>query len=571
MSAVRQIVLIGLSGVGKSTVGKELADRLNWAFLDTDSLVTEQEGRTPAQIIDTDGEPTFRSIEERVVAEAAMRESAVISTGGGAFLSAKNRRALGEQGFICFLDATSSAIAARLRDRSSGEDRRPLLGDDPTELEARLGTLDRERRSYYHHADLWVPVQPLPRGTGNPSRVLDEVVARILRAWTGEGARLVGLPRRLERLGAGAPAVGPAAVVDTGIDRYPIWVGGGELTRLAERLEQLELSDRRVFLISDSEVIDRHGQTAAEALDTGGIAGASYVVPSGEQSKQLQVAREIYGWLAEQRAERRDLIIALGGGVVGDLAGYVAATYLRGMPLVQLPTTVLAMNDAAIGGKVAVDLPNGKNLVGAFHQPKAVISDVVTLRTLPRRSFNEGFGEVIKHGLILDPELLADLESQPDAYQPHSDVELLADITARSSRLKALIVSSDPEEQGLRAILNYGHTIGHAIETVTGFSEYLHGEAVAIGMMGAARISYSLGMIDGELLARHGDILRSFTLPTAAPGLDVQRVLDAMLMDKKVVQGELRFVLLEGVGHPVVQGDVPEDLVRHVLRELAAG
>ncbi len=570
MSAVRQIVLIGLSGVGKSTVGKALAERLDWAFLDTDDLVAEQEGRTPAQIIDTDGEPAFRAIEERVVAEAAMREPAVISTGGGAFLSAKNRRALGERGFICFLDATSSAIAARLRESSSGEDR-PLLGDDPTELEARLGMLDRERRRYYHHADLWVPVQPLPRGTGDPSSVLDEAVARILRSWAGEGARLVGLPRRLERLSAEAPAVGPAAVVDTGIDRYPIWVGAGELTRLAERLEQLELSDRRVFLISDSEVIDRHGRTTAEALDTGGIAGASYVVPSGEQSKQLHVAREIYSWLAEQRAERRDLIIALGGGVVGDLAGYVAATYLRGMPFVQLPTTVLAMNDAAIGGKVAVDLPSGKNLVGAFHQPRAVISDVATLRTLPGRSFNEGFGEVIKHGFILDPELLADLETQPDAYQPHSDVERLADITARSSRLKALVVSSDPKEQGLRGILNYGHTIGHAIEAVTGFSEYLHGEAVAIGMMGAARIAHDLGMIDDELLARHGDILRAFTLPTAAPGLDVQRVLEAMLMDKKVVQGKLRFVLLEGVGRPVVQDDVPEDLVRRVLRELAAG
>jgi len=562
----RQIVLIGLSGVGKSTVGRALAERLGWPFLDTDELVTQREGSTPAQLIERDGEPAFRKVEERVVAEAAAQAPAVIATGGGAFLSAANRLALGERGFICFLDATPGAIAARLRNGSSGE-RRPLLGDDPAQLEERLAQLDRERRRYYSHADIWVPVQPFE----DEDEVLQDAVARILRAWATDAERLVALPRRLERLGAEAPAVGPAAVVDTGIERYPIWVDAGELQKLPERLQQLDLGGRRVFLISDSEVIDQHGRTAAEALDAGGIAGASYIVPSGEQSKQLQVAREIYAWLGEQRAERRDLIVALGGGVVGDLAGYVAATYLRGLPFIQAPTSVLAMNDAAIGGKVAVDLPTGKNLVGAFYQPRAVVADVSTLRTLPARSFNEGFAEVLKHGFILDGGLLGELESRPDSYQPHSDMERLIDVTARSARLKALVVSSDPQERGLRAILNYGHTIGHAIEATTGYTEYLHGEAVAIGMMGAARIAHGLGLIDEELVARHGDILRSFTLPTAASGIDVERVLEAMRLDKKVQQGQLRFVLLHGVGQPVVHADVPEDLVRSVLRDLAHG
>ena len=563
--AGQQIVLIGLSGVGKSTVGRKLAERLGWPFVDTDDLITEAEGSSPAELIDRDGEPAFRQIEERVVAEAAQRVPAVIATGGGAFLSAKNRTALGEQGFICYLDATPSAIAARLRLDS---ERRPLVGDDPAELVTRLGELDRERRRYYSHADIWVPVQPFGDDDGE---VLETAVGRILRAWATDSARLVGLPRRAERLSASAPAVGPAAVVDTGRDRYPIWVAPGEIERLPSRFEQLDLTGRRVFLISDSEVIDQHGRKAAEALDGGGIAGASYVIPAGEQSKQLQVAREIYAWLAEQRAERRDLIVALGGGVVGDLGGFVAATYLRGMPFVQIPTTVLAMNDAAIGGKVAVDLPDGKNLVGAFYQPRAVIADVSTLRTLPGRAFAEGFAEVIKHAWILDPELLGELEARPDAYQPHSDMELLTDVTARSARLKALIVSSDPEERGLRAILNYGHTVGHAIEATTGYTEFLHGEAVAIGMMAAARIAHGLGMIDEELVARHGDLLRGFGLPTASASIDVERVLGAMLLDKKVEQGKLRFVLLEGVGQPVVRSDVPEDLVRSVVRELARG
>jgi 3-dehydroquinate synthase len=229
------------------------------------------------------------------------------------------------------------------------------------------------------------------------------------------------------------------------------------------------------------------------------------------------------------------------------------------------------MNDAAIGGKVAVDLPDGKNLVGAFYQPRGVVADVSTLRTLPGRAFAEGFAEVIKHAWILDPELLAELEARPDAYQPHSDVELLADVTARSARLKALIVSSDPEERGLRAILNYGHTIGHAIEATTGYTEFLHGEAVAIGMMGAARIANGLGLIDEELVARHGDLLRGFGLPIASSSIDVERVMGAMLLDKKVEQGKLRFVLLEGIGQPVVRDDVPENLVRSVVRDLARG
>ena len=561
----QQIVVIGLSGVGKSTVGRALAERLGWPFLDTDELVSESEGSTPAELIDRDGEQAFREVEERVVAEAAQRVRAVIATGGGAFLSAKNRGALGARGFICYLDATPLAIAGRL---SVDGERRPLLGDDPAELVTRLGELDRERRRYYSHADIWVPVQPFGDDEG---AVLDTAVDRILRAWATDAERLVGLPRRLERLSADAPAIGPAAVVDTGRDRYPIWVAPGELERLPARLEQLDLTERRVFLISDSEVIEQHGQKAAEALDGGGIAGASYVVPAGEQSKQLQVAREIYTWLAEQRAERRDLVVALGGGVVGDLGGFVAATYLRGMPFIQVPTTVLAMNDAAIGGKVAVDLPDGKNLVGAFYQPRAVIADVSTLRTLPGRAFAEGFAEVIKHAWILDPELLAELETRPDAYQPHSDVELLAEVTARSARLKALIVSSDPEERGLRSILNYGHTVGHAIESTTGYTEFLHGEAVSIGMMAAARIAHGLGMIDEELVARHGDLLRAFGLPTASTSIDVERVLGAMLLDKKVEQGQLRFVLLEGAGKPVVRSDVPESLVRSVVRDLARG
>jgi 3-dehydroquinate synthase len=241
------------------------------------------------------------------------------------------------------------------------------------------------------------------------------------------------------------------------------------------------------------------------------------------------------------------------------------------MPFVQVPTSVLAMNDAAIGGKVAVDLPAGKNLIGAFYQPRAVIADTETLATLPRRALLEGFAEVVKHALILDPALLTELERHAGAITAATpDAELLAAVTTRSARLKALIVSTDPRERGLRRILNYGHTIGHAIETVTGYGDYLHGEAVSVGMMGAARIGERMGLYDGDLVARQADVLRAFGLPLSAPGLPPGELMNAMRLDKKVEGGRLRFVLLESLGHAVVRDDVPEELIEEVVRGLVA-
>ena len=562
MSAGRQIVLIGLSGVGKSTVGQALSDRLDWPLIDTDEVIARSEGRTPAQLIEERGESAFREIEQAAVAEAAGRTPSVIATGGGAFLSARSRRALGEHGFICYLDATPLEIARRIR-QSPDSAARPLLGED---LEGRLLELDEQRRPYYNHADLWVPTQA-PATPDEPPAAA--VATRILRAWAAESGTLDD-PRRLERLGTDAPARVPAAIVDTGSERCPIWVGPGEIERLPERLRQLEL-DGTVFLISDAGVMDAHGEGVARVLDGAGIAGASYVVPSGERSKALSVAEELYRWLAEQRAERGDIVVALGGGMVCDLAGYVAATYLRGMALIQLPTSLLAMNDAAIGGKAAVDLPAGKNLVGVFRQPRGVIADTATLATLPRRALLEGFAEIIKHALILDPALLEQLEREARALTAGAtDADLLARVTARSARLKALIVSSDPHERGPRAILNYGHTIGHAIEAATGYGDYLHGEAVAVGMTAAAHIAERMGMIGDDVVARQADVLRAFGLPLSAPGVQPSAVLEAMRMDKKVSGGRPRFVLLEQIGRAVVRDDVSEELIEEALRGVLA-
>lgn len=552
---VRQLVLVGLSGVGKSSVGAELARQLGWPLIDTDDLVRERTGETPAQLIVGRGEPAFREIEARVVAEAATHEPAVIATGGGAFQSAANRTALGERGLICYLDAPPAEIARRLRANPQGSDR-PLLAGD---LELRLRELEAERRPFYALADLWVPCLGLTPG---------EITARILQRWAAEGAALLVRAGRPARLAETHPDPSRAAMVDTGSERYPIWVGAGERLRIPEHLHELGLTGR-VFLISDANVIEQHGAAIARTLEAAGVAGASYVVPAGERSKALQVAQELYGWLASQRAERRDVIVALGGGVVGDLAGYVAATYLRGMPVLQVPTSVLAMNDAAIGGKVAVDLPAGKNLVGAFHQPVAVISDIEVLSTLPKRPYIEGFAEVIKHALILDADLLDLLERNAHALAGGTArPELLSSIIARSSRLKALVVSADPHERGLRAILNYGHTIGHGVETAAGLGEYLHGEAVSVGMVGAAKIGARMGVTPEDVSGRMTALLHAFGLPLVAPGVDHRAVLAAMRLDKKVSGGRMRFILLDEVGAPRLHDDVEPALVEDVVRGL---
>ena len=555
MSPVQQITLVGLSGVGKTAVGREMAEQLAWPLIDTDRLIEENVGESPARIILDRGEQAFREIEVKAIKQATGVTPAVIATGGGAFLRAKSRELLGARGLLCFLDAPPPEIARRLREAPQTSER-PLLGDD---TEGQLYRLDAERRPFYSHADLWVPTLGLTP---------PQVARRILESWGGEAERLVRAPHRMERLGADAPARAPQAIVDTGRDRYPIWVSRGELQRLPERLQQLGLTGK-LFLVSDSAVMEAHGSTVAESLDAAGLAGASYVVPAGEGSKQLSVAHELYRWLAAERAERNDVIVALGGGVVGDLAGYVAATYLRGMPLVQVPTSLLAMTDAAIGGKVAVDLPAGKNLVGAFHQPSLVIADVETLSTLPRRALIEGFAEVIKHALILDPGLLELLDTYSTSLTSAApDLDQLNSVVTRSARLKAMVVSADPLERGTRAILNYGHTIGHALETVTGYEQFLHGEAVSVGMMGAARIAARMDLLSEDAVARQADLLRSFGLPLTASGVDATQVLETMKLDKKRTAGQARFILLERFGQAVVRNDVPEGLVEEVVRGL---
>jgi 3-dehydroquinate synthase len=401
------------------------------------------------------------------------------------------------------------------------------------------------------------------------AQAINQTATRLLDYWVQEGSSAEASELRLTRLETEVAPSHPAAIIRTVDSVYPVWVGVNQIERLPDRLVQLNLTDRKLFIIADESVMEPHGTLLAGKLQTAQISGATYLIPSGETSKSSAMIEEIYAWLATHKAERTSVIIALGGGVVCDIAGYVAATYLRGLPIIMIPTSVLAMNDASIGGKTGIDLPAGKNLVGAFKQPRAVIADISTLSTLPKRSYIEGFAEIIKHGLILDSELLEWLEvHRGELTSELPPLALLQKITTRSTSLKSLVVSTDPLEQDIRAILNYGHTIGHAIETVTGYQEWMHGEAVSVGMTAAGRIARELGIMELNLFERQTDLLRDFGLPISAPGLSPDRIIEAMSRDKKIIDGKARFVFVSEVGQAVVHTDVPDSLIRDAVQRV---
>jgi 3-dehydroquinate synthase len=322
------------------------------------------------------------------------------------------------------------------------------------------------------------------------------------------------------------------------------------------------------FVVTDEHVIE-HADRVAASLRDAGFEPLLVSLPSGETQKALAVASYLYDRLAEARADRRTLVVAVGGGVIGDLAGFVAATWNRGLPLFMVPTTLLAMVDSSVGGKVGINHPRGKNLIGAFHQPIGVWIDTAILNTLPEREYRSGLAEVVKYGVILDADLFAYLEQNAAAIL-NRDAECIRHLVSRSCRLKADVIERDErEETGLRVVLNYGHTFAHAFETVGGYGTWLHGEAVAAGMICASRLAERRGLIDADITERQRRLVQTFGLPSAAERWPVDDLLAAMRNDKKTVAGQLRFVLPKRLGEVALFEDVPEEDVRRVLMNAA--
>lgn len=356
--------------------------------------------------------------------------------------------------------------------------------------------------------------------------------------------------------------------VPLGERSYRIAIGAGLLRRLGPECARLGLRGP-CAIISDRHVAPRYGGAARESLARAGFESVMVTVPAGETAKSLKSVQACYDQLAARRLERKSFVVALGGGVVGDLAGFVAATYLRGIAFVQVPTTLLAQVDSSVGGKVGVNLKAGKNLVGSFHQPRLVLCDLDTLRTLPPRELRAGLAEVIKYGVIYDAPLFKRLERDlPKLLR--REPRALAEVIARCCEIKADVVGQDETESGLRAILNFGHTIGHALEAVSRYGKYLHGEAISIGQVAAARLSAAtLGFPEADV-ARITDLLARAGLPTRVRLTPAQRedILSAMRLDKKVSGGEIKFVLAKKIGEVSWGQRVAPEAVQRVLSEL---
>ncbi|MFO0900937.1 MAG: 3-dehydroquinate synthase [Pirellulales bacterium] len=361
-------------------------------------------------------------------------------------------------------------------------------------------------------------------------------------------------------------SVKPAQVVRVALGErsYDIDIGAGLLDALGARLTGLRKVTHAV-VITDDNVDWPHGERGLASLKQVGLRADMLTVPAGEASKSVDSAAELWSDMLELGTDRRTVVVAIGGGVVGDLAGYVAASFARGLAFVQVPTTLLAQVDSSVGGKVGVNLPKAKNMVGAFWQPLAVTIDTDLLATLPEREYRSGLAEVVKYGVILDAAFFEFLEANTAALLAREPA-VLAQAIARSCRLKADVVERDErEETGLRAVLNYGHTFGHAFEAVAGYGELLHGEAISIGMECAARLAAGLGRIPTEFVERQRRLLEALGLPVDPPALDPEALLAAMARDKKVEHGRLRFILPTRLGHVEGVDDVPVDAVRAAL------
>ncbi len=522
-----KIVLTGFMGTGKTSVGIALSRRLSWPFIDTDVLIEEREGISVAAIFKEKGEDYFRGVERSVVEEVSKKRDVVIATGGGVIKDKKNVDNLGRGGVIIWLKTDPEVILRRIMAEGG---KRPLLNvEEPIKEIERLLS---DREALYSQADAAVDTSYI-----TPSEAAKEIMEM--------------LALETERV-----------KVELGERSYDIVIGRGILSQLGLMVKHLRPS--KTAIISNKTVFPLYKDKLTASMERYGISPEVLLLPDGEEYKDSLWIYNLHGKLLEAKFDRNSLIIAFGGGVVGDMAGFVAATYMRGIRYVQVPTTLLAQVDSSVGGKTGVNHPLGKNMIGAFYQPSLVCIDVDTLKTLPKRELCAGIAEVIKYGVIADSSLF-------DYLTDHKDEILslgsgIISIIKRSCEIKADVVSKDEREAGLRAILNFGHTIGHAVETVTDYKRYLHGEAVAIGMCLAAGLAVRMNILHKDAAARIKALVEEYELPSGIPeDINIAEIIKAMAIDKKAASGRLRFILPESIGKVRIEDDVERELIKEVL------
>ena len=516
------VIITGFMATGKSTVGRRVAAMLRRPFVDMDAVIVERAGMPIPEIFRREGEGRFRELEAQLCRELGKETNLVVATGGGAMVSEANRRALADRGLAICLGCRFDALLERL---GSGISRPMLSGDD---LSRRTRELLVERQSAYRE---------IPFHIETADKTPDQVAVEVVALASG-GAR--------------------ACWVRGGDHAYPVLVGAG-LHRHLGALLAVRGYSAKVAVVTNDTVGPLYAGGLIDALVSSGFSPFEVRLPDGEAHKTLGNVAWLYDAFAENGLDRSGAVVALGGGVVTDMAGFAAATYMRGVSLVMVPTSLLAMVDASVGGKVAVDRPQGKNLVGAFYQPALVVAGTDTLATLPDVRRRSGLAEIIKAGIIADRELFAAYESGPAPD--------LAWAIERAIAVKIRVVERDPYERGERATLNLGHTFGHAIERLEAF-RLDHGLAVSMGMVAAAHLGELMGLCSEKTRRRVEETLARHGLPVAYGGHSPADILDAMGTDKKRRGDRLRLVIPREIGRVSIEDDVPEAMILRALERI---
>ncbi len=539
--SMQNLFLVGLMGAGKTTVGRLLARKLGKRFIDSDHEIEARTGASIPWIFEIEGEASFRRREAEFIRDLSALSDIVLATGGGAILNPETRALMKQRGKVIYLRASVNSIMLR----TSNDKNRPLL--QTANPRAKIEELARQREPLY------AEVADLVIDTGRPN--VQYLVQSIIHQ--------LGWPQH-EIPSPVKSTMNTCLNVDLGERSYPIIIGPELLLDAA--LLARHIVGKRIVIVTNTTVAPLYLGPLKQALLADGREVLEIILPDGEVYKDWVHLMRVFDDLLTHRCDRKTTLVALGGGVIGDLTGFAAASYMRGIPFVQIPTTLLSQVDSSVGGKTGINHPLGKNMIGAFYQPQAVLADTSSLNTLSTRELSAGLSEIIKYGAIIDLKFFEWLEQNIDKLLAR-DQDALTWAIAKSCEIKADIVRQDEREGGLRAILNFGHTFGHAIEAGMGYGEWLHGEAVGCGMVLAADLSYRMGFIDYVSKTRVKALVEAAGLPTRAPNLGPARWLELMEVDKKNEGGAIKFILLKPLGACCVMSAPQQDL----LATLAAG
>jgi len=546
------IFLVGLMGAGKTTVGKALAKKLNKRFIDSDHEIEARTGATIPLIFEIEGEASFRRREAEVIRDLTAQDDIVLATGGGAILDPESRTYLNSRGTVIYLRASVHSLLQR----TSHDKNRPLLqkGDPRKTLEE----LTRIRDPLYNEVAHFV----IDTGRPNVQYLMHSILSQ-LGPEHGPQATISESQQSSQALNSMMPPPSTSQVlhVDLGDRSYPITIGQSLLDN--PEIVAAKIPGSRVAVVTNTVVAPLYLEQLSFTLAAAGKKVTPIILPDGEEEKNWENLMKVFDVLLAEKCDRKTTLVALGGGVIGDMTGFAAAAYMRGVPFVQIPTTLLSQVDSSVGGKTGINHPLGKNMIGAFYQPQAVIADTLTLNTLPDRELSAGLSEVIKHGAIIDAPFFDWIEANMSQLVAR-DAEALAYAIRRSCEIKADVVRQDEREGGLRAILNFGHTFGHAIEAGMGYGVWLHGEAVGCGIVMAADLSHRLGFIDAATKDRITAVVKSAGLPIVAPNLGTERWLELMEVDKKNEGGQIKFILLKPLGSTIIMS-VPQDTLLQTL------